>query len=112
MTVEEFFVEYLSSALDVPVSGDIPDPKPERFVTLELTGSRSENFLYHPIIAVQAWADNRADAGRLNEAVKTAMAKAVELPRISRCRLNGDYYFPELELKIPRYQSTYEVTYL
>ena len=112
MTVEEFFVDFLSDALDVPVSGDIPDAMPESFVTLEQTGSRTENYLYHPTLAVQSWASSRADASALNEKVKAAMARAIEQPQISRCQLDTDYNFPELEMKHPRYQAIFEITYL
>lgn len=112
MRAEEFFVEFLSNALTVPVSGDVPSPKPERFVTLEQTGSRTENYIYHPTLAVQAWAETRADAGELIDAVKSAMAQAIVEPRISSCDLETDYYFPELETKHPRYQAIFQITYL
>lgn len=112
MRAEEFFVDFLSGALNVPVSGDVPDPKPERFVTLEQTGSRTENYIYHPTLAVQAWAETRADAGELIEEVKAAMAKAIERPKVSSCKLETDYYFPELETKSPRYQAIFQITYL
>lgn len=112
MTVEEFYVDYLTETLDVPVSGDIPSPMPERFVTIEKTGSRSENQLYHPVIAVQSWAESRMEAARLNEQVKLAMVTSIRSPRISRCNLDTDYNFPELELKRPRYQAVFDITYL
>lgn len=112
MTAEEFFIEYLSNALPVPVSGDVPNPKPERFVTLEQTGSRTENHIYHPTLAVQAWAETRAEAGELNELVKAAMLEAISQPRISNCQLDTDYYFPELEMQHPRYQAIFAITYL
>ena len=112
MTAEEFFVDFLSTALDVHVAGDMPEPKPLRFVTLEQTGSRTENHIYHPTLAVQSWAESRAAAAALNEAVKDAMSMAIFHPRVSSCELETDYYFPELELKHPRYQAIYNITYL
>lgn len=113
MTVEEFYVDFLTEALDVPVSGNVPeDPRPERFVTIEKTGSSTDNFVYRPVIAVQSWAETRMDAARLNELVKQAMLGSIVSPRIFRCNLDTDYYFPELELKQPRYQAVFEITYL
>lgn len=112
MTAEEFIVQYLANALSVPVSGDIPSPMPERFVTVEQVASKTENHVYHPRIAVQSWAGSRNDASDLNEEVKKAMSAAVAAPEISRCALDTDYNFPELELKHPRYQALFDITYL
>lgn len=112
MTVEEFYVDFLSDALNVPVSGNIPDPMPERFVTIEKIGSRYENYLYHPVIAVQSWAGSRMDAARLNEEVKLAMVTSIRSARISRCNLDTDYNFPDLDLKRARYQAVFDITYL
>ena len=112
MTAEEFLVEYLSTALSVHVSGDVPSPKPERFVTVEQLGSRTEDYLYHPRLAIQSWAMDRSTAAKLNEEVKAAMAKAITQPKVSSCELENDYYFPELEIKQPRYQAIFEITYL
>lgn len=112
MTVEEYFVAYLAPILKVHVSGDIPSPMPERFVTLEQTGSSLENYMYKPVIAVQSWAQTRLDAVNLNEQVKAAMLAAVSLPEVSSCRLSTDYNFPDLESKRPRYQAIFEITYL
>jgi hypothetical protein len=112
MTAEEFIIQYLANTLTVPVSGDVPSPKPERFVTVEQVASKTENHVYHPRLAVQSWAESRNDASDLNEEVKKAMAAAVAAPEISRCALDTDYNFPELELKHPRYQAMFEITYL
>lgn len=112
MTAEEFIVSYLATALEEPVSGDIPEPLPERFVTVEKTGSKLENHIYQPTLAVQSWAESRAEAAALNERVKRAMARAITFKEISRCALDTDYNFPELELKHPRYQAIYQITYL
>lgn len=112
MTAEEFFVQFLSARLTVPVLGDIPSPMPQRFVTVEQLGSRSQDKLYHPRIAVQSWAESRAEAAKLNELVKQAMTHAAESAAVSSCKLESDYNFPELDLKAPRYQAIFELTYL
>lgn len=112
MNIEEFIIQYLSGALDVPVSGDVPDVGTiQRFVTVEKTGSRLSNHIYSPTLAIQSWAESRAEAIRLNEQVKAAMAAALELPEISRSALNSDYNFPDLVRKRPRYQAVYDLVY-
>lgn len=112
MNTEEFIIKYLSEKLDVPVSGEVPNPLIESFVTVEQTGSRTENHLYHPTLAIQSWAESRAKARALNEKVKNAMAAAIFCPEISRCALDTDYNFPDLELKHPRYQAIFAITFL
>lgn len=112
MTVEEFYVDYLSEMLDVPVSGDIPSPMPSQFVTLEQTGSNFSNHIYQPALAVQSWAESRAEAANLNEQVKAAMAASVSRPEIGRCHLDTDYNHPDLETLKPRYQAEFEIVYL
>lgn len=111
MSIEEFVIHFLGERLDAPVSGDVPSPKPERFVTVEQTGSGWSNFIYRNTIAVQSWAESRAAAMALNEQVKAAMAEAAGEPVISRCVLDSDYNFPQLESNSPRYQAMFEIVH-
>ena len=112
MTVEEFYIQYLQEALALPVSGDVPPNMPERFVTLELTGSSADNHLYKPTLAVQSWAGSREASANLNDLVKNAMAESTKLPQVSRCQLETDYNFPDLERKHPRYQAIFQIVFL
>ena len=112
MTIEESLVAYLSTKLPVHVSGDVPSPRPSRFVTVEQTGSSTANHVYSPTVAVQSWAGSRTEASELNELVKKVMAEAVYAPEISRCKLDTDYNFPDLETLHPRYQAIFEITFL
>lgn len=112
MTAEEFVVQYLNSELPVPVSGDIPAPRPQRFVTVEQTGSRFADFLYHPTIAVQSWAESRVEAARLNALVKNAMTKITNNDGVSSCTLSNDYNHPDLDSRTARYQAIFSITYL
>lgn len=111
MTIEAFVVQYLSERLDAPVSGDIPGNRPARFVTVEQTGSRFSNYVTTATVAVQSWAESRAEAMALNERVKAAMAEAVSMAEISRCVLETDYNFPDLTSKTARYQAVFEIVH-
>lgn len=108
-TVETFFIAYLSDVLSVPVSGDVPENRPERFVTVEKLSSSEQDCIKNSRIAVQSWGESRTAAMLLNEEVKRAMAGAVLLPEISRCHCENDYNFPDLSSKTPRYQAIFEV---
>ncbi len=47
----------------------------------------------------------------LNEEVKQAIEKMVELPSISRVELNSDYNFTDTETKRYRYQAVVDFIY-
>lgn len=111
MTIEEFIVGYLSGVLSVPVSGDVPSPVLSSFVTVEKTGGRRENKISSATVAVQAWAESRADAADLCAEVEAAMEAIVEEPEISHCSLDTSYNFPDLSRKKPRYQAVFSITH-
>ena len=52
-----------------------------------------------------------AGAAALNEEVVAAMAQAIILPSISRCKLNNAYNFTDTATKEYRYQAVYDITY-
>lgn len=110
MTVEEFVIHILSSALDVPVAGNVPSSgTEENYVTVEQLSSRSSDRVYAASIAVQSWGESRERASEINEQVKNAMAEAAALDTVSRCALTNDYYYPDIETKHPRYQAVFDV---
>lgn len=111
MTIEEFYIDYLSEQLTVPVSGDVPTPMPERFVTVEQTGASETNKIKTATLAVQMWAESRAEAGRLCQEVIAAMEQSVEDGHISRCGFEASYNYTDLATKTPRYQAVFEVVY-
>ena len=109
MNIEESVIAYLGSVLDVPVSGDMPEM--DTFITVEKTGSNDSRHIRSATIAVQSWAESRADAAALNERVIKAMARIAEKPEICRCDLNTDYNYPDLTRNKPRYQAVFEIAY-
>ena len=111
MTIEEFIVDFLSGELSVPVSGDVPSPVLPNFVTVEKTGGRSENKISSATVAVQSWAESRADAADLCAEVEAAMEALVEEPEISHCSLDSSYNFPDLSRKKPRYQAVFSIVH-
>lgn len=111
MTIEEYTVQYLAGVLEIPVSGDVPSPMPETFVTVEQTGSGEENRIRAATLAVQSWAGSRAEAAQLNQLVEEAMAAMAAQPDISRAALNTSYNFTDTTRKKPRYQAVFEVVH-
>lgn len=112
MTIEQFIIEYLNGALsNVSVSGSVPHPMPDKFVTVELTGSNRVDMVTTATIAVQSWAGTRAEAAELNETVKALMDAIISEPEISRSALDSDYNYTDLSTNHPRYQAVYEITF-
>lgn len=111
MTIEAYIIQYLGSRLTVPVSGDIPEPLPETFVTVEQTGGEHRDKIRHATIAVQSWSTSRANAAALDEEVIQILEAATGEPEISRCALDSHYNFTDLSRKKPRYQAVFDVVY-
>ena len=87
MTIEEYIIDYLATALATtvgsttipfPVSGDVPSPVPDRFVTVEQTGADAENKIRFATIAVQSWHTSRAKAAELNARTHEKLAHEEE----------------------------------
>lgn len=111
MNIEEYIIEYLSSALDVPVFGDVPSPVLDRFVTVELTGLNKQDKISSATIAVQSWEVSRAAASDLNEEVIAAMEAMIMEPEISKSALDTSYNYTDITRKKPRYQAVFTVVF-
>ena len=115
MTIEEFIIGYLETALGgspaVPVSGSVPHPLPEEFITVEKTGERVADFIPTAQIHIDAWSTSRAAADALCARVRSAMAGITAMPEISRCALNTSFNNPSLDNGKPRYTATFDVVY-
>lgn len=113
MNVEVTLVSYLSECFpDISVSADLPNPQPEKAITLERTGGPENKIvLDHPTIAIQCWAKTRADALLLADEVDKAM-RSMDDPEIPDVQRSGKYNFPD-EYGNPRYQLVYNlITYI
>lgn len=120
MTIEEFIIEYLATALaetvgsttiPFPVSGDVPSPVPDSFLTVEQTAADSVNKIRSATIAIESWHTTRANAAALNARVEAAMEKIIEKTEISSCSLDTSYNNPDMTRKKPRYQADFTVVY-
>lgn len=111
MMIEETILNYLSDALDAPVSMEVPPEPPGRFVVLEKTGSSRTDHICSAVIAVQSFAESLLEAARLNERVKEAMEGLDELDEIAAVRLNIDCNFTDPSTKWYRYQAVFDITH-
>ena len=60
---------------------------------------------------VQSFSTSLYGAATLNERVKAAMEKIIELDDISKCELNSDYNYTDTNRKKYRYQAVFDIVY-
>lgn len=111
MLIEEFVVQYLNGELSVPVSGAVPSPMPDTFVTVERTGSSITNKIRTATLAIQAWAESIDAAANLCAEVTETMENIVENDEISRCSLDSSYNFTDTSTKRFRYQAVFDLVH-
>ena len=111
MTIEAKIVMALTSALSVPIYGEVPAEMPESFVTVEKTGSSLSNHVYSAMLAIQSWASTKTQAATLNESVKNAMMDLYARGDIGLVRLNSDYDYTDTASKRYRYQAVFDLVY-
>ncbi len=107
--IEKTILDYLNSALSVPVYMERPPTKPVTYVLIEKTGSGRQNTLNSSVLAIQSVASSLFEAAALNELVKTAMDAAIQLNEITRAELISDYNYTDTETKGYRYQAVYNI---
>lgn len=89
-----------------------PADPPDRYVTVEKTGSSSSDHIVSSVFAIQSYGKNELyEAAALNEHVKAVMKQIVDLPEVSACYLNTDGNFTDTTNKRPRYQAVFVVTH-
>lgn len=110
--VEEEIIEYLGENLECEAYAEVPNPRPERFVTVERTGGHltDNGAIDRPTVAVQTWAESRSEAASL--AAKVAQLLLVmpyETVNVMRCECNSLYNFPDPDSRQSRYQGIYDL---
>lgn len=109
--VENIVKNYLQSSLNVPVRLEEEDNLGKEYILIEKTGSSKENHVASATLAVQSFSMSLYGAATLNERVKTAMEKIIELDDISKCELNSDYNYTDTNRKKYRYQAVFDIVY-
>lgn len=112
MSIEPVIINYLITELQInSVYGEMQDNPEEEYIIVDKTGSDYENRVTTSTIAIQSHARSKARASEINELVKNAMDKSVELKDIYDCQLMSDYNFTNIEKKEYRYQAVFEITH-
>ena len=105
LDIEAVLIAWLAKELGLPVSADVPDPRPKTFITVErVGGARDSVVVDRPSVAVQCWASSRAQAATLAYRVSALIPRLAFIDRVARAEQDTLYNFPDLEGGNPRYQ--------
>ena len=108
--IAKTLLDYLNTALDVPVYMEAPEQTSD-YVLIDQTGSSRTNHIITTTFALQSYGDSLYDAMVLNGEVETAMEGFAELDEITRVELETDYNFTDTTTKQYRWQAVYSITH-
>jgi hypothetical protein len=109
--IELIIRKYLVSKLEIPVVLEHQKNLPKRYILLEKTSGKRNNYLNSSTIAIQSYAESLLEAAKLNEKIKNIMYDLVAVDEVSRVDLNSDYNFTDPETKQYRYQAVFDINY-
>ena len=110
MDVERVVAERLMESTGVRAVLEVPEDRPDEFVSVEMTGGSGDRFMRTASLAVQSWAQTRRRAAEISRLVEAATPGLTEEPNIFRAVANGTYRFPDPNSGQARYQTNVELT--
>lgn len=111
VNVEAAIVGYLAERLRVPVSTNVPDPRPASFVTVERTGGEaSYGVIDRPQVTLDMWAATDYEASELAYEVDGLLHGITAVRGFFSASRNSMYHSPDLESGTPRYRATWNFT--
>lgn len=109
--IEVLVLNYLRDSIGIPAYTEKEPDMPEEYFLIEKTGSGEENYIKQATLAIKSYSTSLYKAALLNEKLKAAMKKIIELDDISRCSLNSDYPYSDTSRKQYRYQAVFDITH-
>lgn len=110
--IEKIVLDYLTTALNVPVYMEVPENASSEFVVLELVGNQESNRVCSASIAAQSYGASLYDAATLNNDVVIAMDLFNANTNIGGCKMASSYNFTDTASKRYRYQSVFDIFYV
>ncbi len=109
--IEQTVRDYLEEQLGIPVRMEEEAGLPKEYIVIEKTGSGQTNHIKRATLAVQSYSSSLYQAASVNEQVKEAMEKIIEMDDISKCELNSDYNYTDTARKKYRYQAVFDIVH-
>lgn len=108
-SIEEALIAWLE-ALGYDAYAQVPETRPDAFVTVERTGGYVEDLVDHPAIAVQTWGATQAAAEETANDLRIAALTGALPEGVHSMRVNsGPYKFYDEDSMQPRYQIVLDV---
>lgn len=111
MDIEAAIIKFLAEKTLLPVSADVPNPRPDEFITVELVGGGGRPYIDHPQVVVQSWAKSRFVASQNARKIQAFMyCLPYEVDDVMGCSCNTLTDLPDPDSKTPRYQGLYDLS--
>lgn len=108
--VERVAGERLADLVGIQAVLEIPEKRPEEFISVELLGGSGGRFRREVSLAVQSWAATRKRAAEIAQAVEDAVPSLADEPNIFTAVADGTYRWPDPESHQERYQTNVELS--
>lgn len=91
--------------MEIPAGGATPP-----YAVIQKTGSGMvDGVVFQATLAIRSYGATLYEAAQANELVKALMARAIELPEVTRCRCSSDYDFTDTTKREYRYQAVFDI---
>ena len=94
---------------------NVPNPRPARFVSVDLTGGGASDLVTNALITIDVWALSRGDAATDADAIYRAFlhdSRRGRIPGAGRVDVNASpYWQPDPDSRTPRYRMVLEVAH-
>ena len=100
----------LMDSIGIKAVLEVPDPRPEELISVEMTGGSGDRFVRTASLAVQSWAPPRQRAAEMARLDAEAVPDIADEPNVFRAVANGSYRWPDPDSGHERYQTNVELT--
>lgn len=109
--IEKDFLDFLLHKIEEKGYLEEPTNPPQRYFTLERTSGGGNRFVREATIAVKAYAPTLAEAAALSHEIVKAADDFIENEKVTRCTLNTEANFTDLQRRRHRYQAVFDISY-
>lgn len=110
MDVERMAAERLMEATGVKAVLEVPDRRPDEFISVELVSGAGGRFVKSMTLAVQSWAATRRRAAEIAGAVAGAIPSLLDEENVFDAYDGGTYRWPDPDSNQERYQTAIVLT--
>ena len=111
MDVERVVAQRLMGATGIKAVLEVPEERPDEFISVEMTGGTGDRFIRRASLAVQSWAQTRQRAAEISRLVEAAVSGIADAEQnVFRAVATGSYRWPDPDSGQARYQTNVELT--